>query len=206
MPLDLLMALAGYVTAMSITPGPNNVMLLTSGVNFGFRRTIPHIAGIAIGVLAVLALVGVGLGHLLVANPTIYTALKIASVIYMAWLAWRIATSAPPVAAETEPHARPLSALEAALFQWVNPKAWAMVVTAATAFTVPDNYVQSLLLMGLVFTAVNLPSAAIWAAAGTVLRRLLENPRTIRTFNIVMALFLVASSIPIVWDLVKSLS
>ena len=141
MPLDLLMALAGYVTAMSVTPGPNNLMLLTSGVNFGFRRTIPHMAGIALGVLTILALVGLGLGHLLVSNPRLYTALKIASLIYLAWLAWKIATSGPPVAGETNAKAQPLTALEAALFQWVNPKAWAMVVTAATAFTVPDNYV-----------------------------------------------------------------
>lgn len=204
MPLDLLVALAGYVIAMSITPGPNNLMLLTSGVNFGFRRTIPHMAGIALGVLAVLALVGAGLGQLLEANPTIYNALKIASVVYMAWLAWRIATSTPPSPAETETRGRPLSALEAALFQWVNPKAWAMVLTAATAFTVPESYVQSLIIMGCVFSAVNIPTAAIWAAAGTMLSRLLEKPATVRTFNVVMALLLVASSLPIVWDLLRS--
>lgn len=204
MPFDLLMALAGYVTAMSVTPGPNNLMLLTSGVNFGFRRTIPHMAGIALGVLTILALVGLGLGQLLISNPRLYTALKIASLIYLAWLAWKIATSRPPATGETNPQARPLSTLEAALFQWVNPKAWAMVVTAATAFTVPENYVQSLLAMGCVFTAVNLPSAAIWIAAGTMVRGLLENPATLLRFNAAMAILLLASSFPIVWDLAKS--
>jgi threonine/homoserine/homoserine lactone efflux protein len=204
MPLDLLMALAGYVTAMSVTPGPNNVMLLTSGVNFGFRRTIPHMAGIALDVLTILALVGLGLGQLLVSNPRLYTALKIASLIYLAWLAWKIATSGPPVAGETNAKAQPLTALEAALFQWVNPKAWAMVVTAATAFTVPDNYLPSLLAMGCVFTAVNLPSAAIWITAGTMVRGILEEPGRLRAFNVTMAILLLASSFPIVWDLAKS--
>lgn len=203
MPLDLLMALAGYVTAMSVTPGPNNVMLLTSGVNFGFRRTIPHMAGIALGVLTILALIGLGLGQLLVSNPRLYTALKIASLIYLAWLAWKIATSGPPVPGETNAKARPLTALEAALFQWVNPKAWAMVVTAATAFTVPENYLQSLLAMGCVFTAVNLPSAAVWITAGTLVRGVLEKPGRLRAFNVTMAILLLASSFPIVWDLVK---
>jgi threonine/homoserine/homoserine lactone efflux protein len=204
MPLDLLMALAGYVTAMSVTPGPNNLMLLTSGVNFGFRRTIPHMAGIALGVLTILALVGLGLGQLLISNPRLYTALKIASLIYLAWLAWKIATSGPPIAGETNVKAQPLTALEAALFQWVNPKAWAMVVTAATAFTVPENYLQSLLAMGCVFTAVNLPSAAVWITAGTLVRGILEEPGRLRAFNVTMALLLLASSFPIVWDLVKS--
>jgi threonine/homoserine/homoserine lactone efflux protein len=204
MPLDLLMALAGYVTAMSVTPGPNNLMLLTSGVNFGFRRTIPHMAGIAFGVLTILTLVGLGLGQLLVSNPRLYTALKIASLSYLAWLAWKIATSGPPETGDTSPQARPLSVLEAALFQWVNPKAWAMVVTAATAFAVPDNYLPSLLAMGCVFTAVNLPSAAVWIAAGTMVRGILEEPGRLRVFNVTMAILLLASSFPIVWDLVKS--
>ena len=204
MPLDLLMALAGYVTAMSVTPGPNNLMLLTSGVNFGFRRTIPHMAGIALGVLTILALVGLGLGQLLISNPRLYTTLKIASLIYLAWLAWKIATSGPPIAGETNVKAQPLTALEAALFQWVNPKAWAMVVTAATAFTVPDNYLPNLLAMGCVFTAVNLPSAAVWITAGTMVRGILEEPGRLRAFNVTMAILLLASSFPIVWDLVKS--
>jgi threonine/homoserine/homoserine lactone efflux protein len=204
MPVDLLLALAGYVTAMSVTPGPNNLMLLTSGVNFGFRRTIPHMAGIAFGVLTILALVGLGLGRLLETNPRVYAALKIASLVYLAWLAWKIATSGPPDTGGENTEARPLTVLEAALFQWVNPKAWAMVVTAATAFAVPDNYIPSLLAMACVFTAVNLPSAAIWIAAGTALRGLLEKPATLRAFNVAMALLLLASSLPIVWDLAKS--
>lgn len=205
MPFDLLLALAGYVTAMSVTPGPNNLMLLTSGVNFGFRRTIPHMAGIAFGVLTILALVGLGLGHLLESNPRLYTALKIASLVYLAWLAWKIATSGPPATTDdTKSQAHPLSALEAALFQWVNPKAWAMVVTAATAFAVPDNYLPSLLAMGCVFTAINLPSAAVWIAAGTLVRGLLEEPGRLRAFNVTMAILLLASSLPIVWDLAKS--
>lgn len=204
MPLDLLLALAGYVTAMSVTPGPNNLMLLTSGVNFGFRRTIPHMAGIALGVLTILALVGLGLGQLLLSNPRLYTALKIASLIYLAWLALKIATSGPPVAGETNTKAQPLTALEAALFQWVNPKAWAMVVTAATAFTVPENYLQSLLAMGCVFTAINLPTAAVWITAGTMVRGILQEPGRLRAFNVTMAILLLTSSLPIVWDLAKS--
>lgn len=202
MPAELFLALASYAFVMSITPGPNNLMLLTSGVNFGFRRTIPHMLGILCGYIVMLLLVGLGIGQLLRATPEIYTALKYASLIYMGWLAWRIAQSGPIAAADENSTGEPLTFLEAALFQWLNPKGWAAALTATTAFTLPDNFLTSLLIVAAVFAAASVPSATTWTAFGIALRGALQDPQRIRVFNILMALLLMASIVPIAWELV----
>jgi threonine/homoserine/homoserine lactone efflux protein len=202
MPGELLLALTSYAIVMSITPGPNNLMLLTSGVNFGFQRTIPHMLGILCGYVVLLLLVGLGIGQLLRANPEIYRALKYASLAYMAWLAWRIAQSGPISPTGSGAEGKPLSFLEAALFQWLNPKGWAAALTATTAFTLPDNFLPSVLIVVAVFAVVNVPSATTWTAFGIALRGALQEPRQIRVFNILMALLLMASIVPIAWELV----
>jgi threonine/homoserine/homoserine lactone efflux protein len=193
---ELLFAVASYVFVMSATPGPNNVMLLASGVNFGFRRTIPHMIGISFGCVFMLLVVGLGVGQLLQSSPRLYNGLKIASAIYMLWLAWAIANSGPMTVAEGTEAAKPMTVLQAAMFQWINPKAWVMALTATSTFTVPENYLPSLLIVGLVFGLVNAPTIATWTGFGVALRRLLQNPRNLRTFNVAMALLLVASMVP----------
>jgi threonine/homoserine/homoserine lactone efflux protein len=202
MTAELLLALTGYALVMSMTPGPNNLMLLASGVNFGFRRTIPHMLGVGCGFIFMLLLVGLGIGQLLQANPAIYTALKYASLAYMTWLAWKIAHSGPVTASDDAPPAKPITFIEAALFQWLNPKGWAAALTAITAFTNPHNYLQSLLIVAAVFTAANVPSVTTWTAFGIALRSVLEAPRNVRIFNILMAALLMASIVPIAWELV----
>jgi threonine/homoserine/homoserine lactone efflux protein len=198
----MLLALMSYAFVMSITPGPNNVMLLASGVNFGFRRTLPQMLGITAGVIVMLLIVGLGIGQLLLANPRVYLTLKIVSIIYLLWLAWQIASSGPVSAGDTA-QGKPMTFLQSALFQWINPKAWAMAVTATTTFTIPATYTPSLVLMALVFGAVNAPSVAVWAAFGVGMRRFLQNPKTLRLFNIAMALVLVASIMPAIGELAR---
>lgn len=197
MPTDLFFALVVFAFVSSITPGPNNLMLLASGVNFGFRRTIPHMLGIGIGFTVMVILVGLGLGELFELYPAIYTALRIAGGIYMLWLALKIANSGP--VGEGRARGTPMSFLQAALFQWVNPKAWVMAVTAIATYTLPNQYLWSVLLVGLVFGAVNLPSVSTWALFGTGLRHVLDNPRVLRVFNIAMALLLVLSLAPLLY-------
>jgi threonine/homoserine/homoserine lactone efflux protein len=163
MPLDTFLALVLFAFTTSITPGPNNMMLFASGVNFGFRRTIPHMFGIGAGFLSLLLGVGLGLGALLHTVPALYLALKFAGGAYLVWIAWKIATSRS--LAEGRSGTTPMSFLAAAAFQWVNPKAWVMAVTAMATYTNPDLYLFSVLLVGLAFAVVNVPSVSTWRAS-----------------------------------------
>ncbi len=194
MSIDVLLALVGFAFASSITPGPNNMMLLASGVNYGLTRSIPHMLGISGGFGFLLLCVGLGLGQLLEAAPVLYTVLKIAGAAYLVYLAWRIANSG---SGESASSARaPMSFFEAAAFQWVNPKAWMMAVTSMTLYTSTQNYMASVLFVVVVFTLVNLPSVAVWCGMGLALKRQLSDPGTLKFFNITMALLLVASLWP----------
>lgn len=195
MAADTFLALLVYAFVTSITPGPNNLMLLASGVNFGFVRTIPHALGIGGGFLTLLLAVGFGLGAVLAAFPALHIALKVAGGAYLVYLAWRIAMSRSMGSGNTS-RARPMTFLEAAAFQWVNPKAWMMVVGAVAAFAPAQDYYHHVARIALVMAVVGLPTIALWAGAGTLLRGLLQNPHAMRSFNIVMALLLVASLYP----------
>ncbi len=195
---DLLLALIMFAFVASITPGPNNMMLLASGVNYGFRRTIPHMLGIGFGFAFMLLMIGLGIGQLFIQFPMAYTVLKFASAAYMLWLAWQIATAGPMTATEGKPDAKPMTFIEAAAFQWVNPKAWTMCLTAVSAYTVPSQYLASMFILTLVFTVVNLPSVSVWTVFGVSLRGLLADRRRVRVFNVCMAVLLVASLWPIV--------
>ncbi len=199
LPADVLLALIGFAFVTSITPGPNNLMLLASGVNFGFRRTIPHMLGIGIGFTIMIILVGLGLGRVFEAVPVLYSVLKYAGAAYMLWLAYGVARSGP--VGEGKIVGQPMSFVGAALFQWVNPKAWAMALSATATYTVASNFTGSVLVIALIFGVVNLPTVSIWALFGTAMRRYLSDPVTVRYFNIVMALLLVVSLWPIVAEL-----
>ena len=196
LPPDLLIGLIGFAFASSITPGPNNMMLLASGVNYGFRRTIPHMFGISIGHSVMVILVGLGLAGLFTTYPAARTGLTVVSVAYLVWLAWKIATAAPPNPAA--PKGRPFTFLQAALFQWVNPKAWTMALTAISLYT-PQSNVLTVLTVAAVFSATNLPSVSCWAALGTALRGFLSDPRRLRAFNWTMAALLIASLYPVLF-------
>jgi threonine/homoserine/homoserine lactone efflux protein len=197
MAIDLFIALVAFAFVSSITLGPNNLMLLASGVNFGFRRTIPHMLGIGLGFTVMVIVVGLGLVKLFEAYPSIYTAIRIGGGTYMLWLAWKIANSGP--VGEGRSVGTPMTFIQAALFQWVNPKAWVMAVTAIATYTLPNNYLWSVLLVGLVFGVVNLPSVSAWALFGTGLRHMLNDRRMLRVFNITMAVLLVASLAPLLY-------
>jgi threonine/homoserine/homoserine lactone efflux protein len=204
MTVDLLTALIAFSFVSSITPGPNNLMLLASGTNFGFRRTLPHMFGVAVGFTIMVMLVGVGLIQLFERLPTSYLILKIVSVLYLIYLSWKIATAAAPALGQRDEQssaaAKPFSFVQAALFQWVNPKAWAMALTAITAYTPASHPLPSVLLVALIFGAVNLPSITLWVLLGTQIRRFLSNPIKLRVFNIFAAALLLSSLYPIIFS------
>ncbi|MEH6647987.1 LysE family translocator [Sulfitobacter sp.] len=194
MTFETITALAVFAFVSSATPGPNNLMLMASGANFGFWRTIPHMLGISIGFMVMLFCVGAGLVQIFDRFPLIYDVLKVASVIYMLWLAWNIANAAPVRKAEAA--GTPMTFLQAAGFQWVNPKAWAMALTAITVY-VGDASLLWLSAAALLFAVVNLPSVTIWTLAGQQLQRILTNPRRLRAYNWTMAALLIASLYPL---------
>jgi threonine/homoserine/homoserine lactone efflux protein len=194
MTYDLFLALVGFAFVSSITPGPNNLMLMASGANFGFARTVPHMLGIGLGFTLMVFLVGIGLAQVFDNVPVLHTVLKVVSVFYMFWLAWKIANSAPPKKSEAE--GTPITFLQAAAFQWVNPKAWAMALTAVTVYS-PSRDAEGALWVALIFGATNLPSVSSWTVLGQQMRRLLTNPKRLTVFNWSMAALLIASLYPV---------
>jgi threonine/homoserine/homoserine lactone efflux protein len=198
---ETLLALASFAFVSSITPGPNNLMLMTSGTNFGLARTVPHMLGVAIGFVFMLLLVGAGIAWIFDAVPMAYVVLKVASVAYLLYLAYKIATANPPDPdAGQRNAARPLTFVQAAAFQWVNPKAWTMALTAVSAYVPAERSGAGLVTVALVFGAINLPAIGIWAAVGAQMRRFLTRPRALRAFNVGAALVLVASLYPIIFS------
>jgi threonine/homoserine/homoserine lactone efflux protein len=192
---DNLIALVGFAFVTSVTPGPNNMMLLASGANFGFRRTVPHMLGISIGHLVMTVIVGLGLAGIVHQEPRVLIALKWVSVAYLLWLAWHLANAAAPEGKGAA--GRPMTFLGAAAFQWVNPKAWTMSLGAVAAYA-PEATPLNVAIIAAVFAAVNLPSVSVWTIAGEQVRRFLTSPARLRAFNWTMAGLLVLSLWPVI--------
>ncbi|MBV9736116.1 MAG: LysE family translocator [Acidisphaera sp.] len=188
----------GFAIAASITPGPNNALIAASAANHGVRRALPHVLGIGLGFAAMLGLVAIGLTGSLAAHPRIYTALRLVAVAWLLVLAWQIARTGAPGRGPARP---PLGFFGAALFQWVNPKAWLLAFAAATTWTDPTQPLapQVVWLAG-VFGLVCVPCALFWALLGSGASRLLVSTARLRAFNIGMGVLLVASVLPALWE------
>lgn len=194
MTFQLFLALLGFAFVTSVTPGPNNLMLMASGANFGFRRTIPHMLGISTGFGLMVFLVGVGFAGLIETYPQAMTGMKGVSIIYLLWLAWKIGTSSGPEGGKVG--AKPMTFLQASAFQWVNPKAWTMALGGISAYA-PDGALLSFTLIAVVFALINLPTVSLWAFAGQKIQRFLSSPSRLRTFNWTMAGLLILSLVPV---------
>lgn len=196
--IETVLALILFAAVSSLTPGPNNLMLMSSGTRFGFLSTIPHLLGVTLGFVFMLVCVGAGLIRIFEIWPALHGALKLASIAYLTWLAWKIASA--PVEMATTPGSadRPLTFLQAALFQWLNPKAWTMALGAISAYVPTSHPVSGLMIVALIFGVVNLPSCAVWTAMGVQLRRFMADPAKLQAFNWAMAAALLASLIPVV--------
>jgi len=172
-------------------------MLLSSGASFGFARSVPLVLGICTGLLSMVFLVGIGLGQVLERIPELYTALRFVCGAYVLWLAFKVAKSRSLGPEDKERIVTPITFLHAALFQLVNPKAWAVALIVTVSYTEPGRFLTSLLVMILLFAVVSIPSLSVWALSGAALRRTLSQGRRIAVFNIAMALLLVGSMIPV---------
>lgn len=202
MSYEIFLALVAFAFVSSVTPGPNNTMLMASGANFGVWRTVPHMFGIGIGFAFMIFLVGMGLMQLFDAFPVLDNVLKTVSVIYLIWLAHKIATSAPKLPDAPQTAGTPMTFFQAAAFQWVNPKAWTMAVYAITNYaTAPDGArsAWAVATVALVFGIVNFPSVSIWTVLGQQMRRFLTSPTRLRAFNWTMAVLLMLTLIPVVF-------
>jgi threonine/homoserine/homoserine lactone efflux protein len=190
-----------FALASSATPGPNNLMAMTSGANFGFVRTIPQVLGVSLGFVAMLLVVGAGLAGIFIRFPVARIILEVVSVGYLLFLAWRIASAKAVIKERGETTGRPLTFLQAALFQWVNPKAWTMAITAATVYAPGLHAPLALFIVAGVFGVINLPSIGAWTVLGAQMHRFLTNPVRLRIFNITAAVALLASLAPVVLEL-----
>ena len=201
MSLDTALALVAFAFVMSASPGPGNFLLLASGANFGFTRSLPLILGISFGFLAMVFAVSMGFGQVLKAHPGAAMALRFACGVYVLWLAARIARSRSLGAGGAGHIDRPFTFFQAASLQLLNPKAWAVALTASVTYLSADATVSSLLLLIAIFALVNLPTIGLWAVSGHWLRASLATGRRLAVFNIVMASLLVASMVPMLLPL-----
>lgn len=196
MHLELTLALILFSFTSSITPGPNNLMLLASGVNFGFRASLPHMLGISLGHMVMVCAVGLGLGAIFKQIPILHDILKWGGAAYLLYLAYKIATAAPLDENAGNANAAPFTFFQAAGFQWINPKAWIMAITPFTTYSPADYGYGWAAWVGVVFACVNFPSIGVWVGFGVSMRRWLSSPAKRRVFNRVMAGLLVLSIIP----------
>lgn len=203
--MEWYLAVLMFAASTTITPGPNNVMIMSSGVNFGVRRSVPHWLGIAIGFPLMVAAVGMGFSALFTLVPQLHLLIQIVGIIYLLYLAWLIANSAEGIS--NSHSAKPFSFIQAALFQWVNPKAWVMATGAIGAYTsIEANFSAQVAVIALAFFAVAIPCVGAWLWFGAMLSRLLNQPIYRRRFNLSMALLLVLSIIPSVIELLTALT
>ena len=196
---SLLYAFLAFMAVMYFTPGPNNIMLLSSGLTYGFRRTIPHIAGVVIGFAFMVTAVGLGLGTVFLAYPILQTILKYAGAAYLVYLAAMIAF-AGPAKADEEDGRGPMTFWGAAVFQWINAKGWVIVIGTITAYAAIAQFPLNIAIQTLISLLVGTVSTVVWAFFGTALRPVLTSVRLVRAFNILMAILLLASLFPVLVD------
>src|SRR3981189_3235181 len=196
---SLLIAFVMFATVMFFTPGPNNIMLLSSGLNYGFRPTLPHIAGITFGFAFMVGAVGLGLGTIFIAYPVLQTILKYAGAAYLVYLAWHIGVAEPPKA-EQDNSRGPMTFWGGAMFQWVNAKGWVMVIGTITAYAAIANFPWNIAIQVGISLILGAISCTAWALFGSALRPILTSRRAVRAFNIVMAVLLLASLYPVFMD------
>ncbi|NKB33847.1 MAG: LysE family translocator [Pseudomonadales bacterium] len=194
------LAIIVFVISTCVTPGPNNALIMASGLNYGVRRSLRHFFGICIGFPAMIVAVGLGIAGLFEQVPVLHVILKLVGAAYLTYLAWRIASA--PISEINETKGKPFTFLQAAAFQWVNPKAWVLAVGATVTYTViSDSYVIQVLTIALLFMLFGAPCTMLWLWFGASLKTILQKPSYVRIFNVSMATLLMGSLIPIFIEL-----
>jgi threonine/homoserine/homoserine lactone efflux protein len=198
--LPMLVSILSFAFAMVMTPGPNNIMMLSSGLTFGYRKTLPHLLGVMIGFPLMVLAIGFGLGSLFEQFPLLLKVLKYIGITYLLWMAWHIAHAEGGY--ETEPNSsdRPFTFIQAAMFQWVNPKAWIMAITSVSSFvTKPEYAITQILIIAGTFLLCGIISTNSWTLGGVLLKRFIRHAKSIQRFNITMAILIVVSILPFVF-------
>ncbi|WP_308367851.1 MULTISPECIES: LysE family translocator [unclassified Microbulbifer] len=196
--LESLLPIVLFTFSTSITPGPNNLMIMSSGLNYGVSRSLPHVLGICLGFPAMIVAIGLGLGTLFSQFPLLHEVIRWVGIAYLLYLAWVIASTREVGSADTQ---KPFTFFQAAAFQWVNPKGWIMAVGALAAFTSPNGEMWAeIARIALAFIAIGGPCIVVWLLFGVGLKRLLTEPKHLRRFNLTMGLLLAASVVPMAID------
>ena len=197
--LTMIISITSFALASTMTPGPNNIMLLSSGLTFGYKRTIPHALGINFGFPVMVICVGLGVGKLFEVFPFVYTVLKVVGISYLFWMAWHIANTKGSPATQNK-NDKPFTFFQAALFQWVNPKAWVVAITSTAAF-ITDHQIAfiQVMIIACIFFLCGILSTNSWSLGGVMLKRFIQNERLIKIFNITMAILIVGSILPFVF-------
>lgn len=199
--VTMLLSIGTFALSTSTTPGPNNIMLLSSGLTFGYKRTLPHILGIIIGFPVMVLLVGMGLGVVFQNFPLIFTTLKIVGMVYLFWMAYKIATNKSTFDVKEAKQSKPFSFMQAALFQWVNPKAWIMAITSISIFvTANENSYVQVIIVAFIYVLSGIVSCNVWTSGGVILKRFIKDEKSVHLLNIIMALLLVLCVIPFIFE------
>lgn len=197
----MILSIATFTLSTVSSPGPNNIMLLSSGLTFGYKRTIPHMIGIMLGFPFMVLLVGLGLGIVFEKFPIIFSILKIIGILYLFWMAFKIATNKASLEIKEGEESKPFTFIQSAAFQWVNPKAWVMAITAISIFvTSKEDSLMQVLIIALIYLVSSIFSTNAWTAGGVVLKRFVKDDKVVRILNIVMAVLLVGSVLPIILE------
>lgn len=203
--MELYIAILVFAVSTTITPGPNNIMIMTSGLNFGLKRSVPHLLGICLGFPLMVAGVGIGFGVVFEQFPIAHEVIKVLGVLYLIYLAYLVATSAPSSMESDLDKAKPLTFLQAALFQWINPKAWVMATGAVAAYTTQDaGMMLQVMFIAFAYLMAGLPCVGMWLVCGTGLKRFLKEVKYQRIFNFTMATLLIVSILPVINELKDS--
>ncbi len=198
--LTMIISITSFALASTMTPGPNNIMLLSSGLTFGYKRTIPHALGINFGFPVMVICVGLGVGKLFEVFPFVYTVLKVVGISYLLWMAWHIANTKGSPATQNK-NDKPFTFFQAALFQWVNPKAWVVAITSTAAF-ITDHKIAfiQVMIISCIFFFCGILSTNSWSLGGVMLKKFIQNERLIKLFNITMAILILGSTLPFVFE------
>ncbi|MBV9548741.1 MAG: LysE family translocator [Alphaproteobacteria bacterium] len=196
MPSAALLSLCWLAFIGSVTPGPNNIMLAASGVNFGIRASVPQMAGIFVGIVVVTLASGFGLGAIFSAYPLVRDLMRLAGFAYVVWLAWRIAI-AGSLGGGDLPH--PMRFSTSLSIQPLNLKLWMTAIAVVALYVRPGHTVADTLTVAAAFSLLNLPCMVLWAGCGALLREALKLPGRVRVFNLIMAAALLASVVPLLW-------
>jgi len=198
---SMLLSIATFTLSTVISPGPNNIMLLSSGLTFGYKRTIPHMSGIVFGFPLMVLLVGLGMGVLFEKFPIIFSVLKIAGIAYLFWMAYKIANNKSSYEVNENKESKPFTFVQSALFQWVNPKAWIMAVTSISIFvTSSQSSLFQILTIAFIYFLSGLVSTNTWTFGGVFFKKFIKDDTSIKKLNIIMAFLLIASVLPIIFE------